>query len=249
MPIFYALTPVFFPQLSAFAIGWQMRGCNFATSHLLDKDNRIQYYPKTGWKKEFAMGFFEMAGVFLDGYFGTGSQESLGDWVAKYADSRSAAGVYLYLRREQSSDVCEIEGAVVDHNKNVIDRYQATGISYDKAVKELFRGGKAAGDCGGRSKEIWVPFGSIASKNGNEFDEDDADTGGDYDSVDDEYDYDAVEEDDDEDSLEDFDDDDDDEFFDDDDDFDQELDDDYENDDSFDFEDGGLDEEDEEFYS
>ncbi|GMO50008.1 MAG: hypothetical protein Pg6C_13210 [Treponemataceae bacterium] len=178
------------------------------------------------------MGFFETAGAFLDGFFGTDSQESLGDWVERYSDSQNVAGVYLFLRHGQSSDVCEIEGSIVGYDEKEIDRYLAIGIPYDKRVQELFKDGKVSGNSGSKAKGIWIPFGVIDSQKGADFDDFDDFT-------------DAVGENDD--TADDLDDGDD-EFYDDDDDFEKELDDDYEND-NYDFEDADLDEDEEEFYS
>jgi hypothetical protein len=178
------------------------------------------------------MGFFEIAGAFLDSFFGTDSQESLGDWVERHSDSQNAAGVYLYLKHGHLSDTCEIEGSIVDYDEKEIDRYLATDIPYDRRVQEFFKDGKPAGNLGGAAKGLWIPFSGEVSLKSNEFDDLD-----DY----------ADEDDENEDSLDDLDDGDD-EFYDDDDDFEKELDDDYENDD-YDFEDDDLDEEDEDFYS
>jgi hypothetical protein len=69
------------------------------------------------------MGFFEAAGAFLDELFGS-DEITVGDWVNRYSDSRNAAGVYLFLKHRNFSDVCKIMGLIVDHNGNDIDRHE-----------------------------------------------------------------------------------------------------------------------------
>jgi hypothetical protein len=167
-----------------------------------------------------------MAGAFLDGFLGEGSQESLGDWVDRYSGSRNAAGVYLYLHHKQSSDICDIEGSIIDYNENEIDHYLAASVAYDRTVKILFEDGQIVRKGGEKAKEIWIPFEGNNPKNGG-------DSGGDDDFDDEDDEDDSVEDDfdDDEDDDEfddDFDDDDDD-FDDDDVDFDD-VDDDYDDD-------------------
>jgi hypothetical protein len=85
------------------------------------------------------MGFFELAGAFLDGFFS--ADESLGDFIERYSDLRSAVGAALFLEHTAFSSECSVTVVIVDPNGNTIDSKNWT-YPYNKDIKQIFGGKK-----------------------------------------------------------------------------------------------------------
>ncbi|MDR3171944.1 MAG: hypothetical protein LBU17_10015 [Treponema sp.] len=84
------------------------------------------------------MGFFELAGAFLDGFFG--SEESITDWIDRFTDSRSATGVALFCKHHKFANDCVITAVIVGNDGSEIAS-NSWQLPWGREVKE-FMGGK-----------------------------------------------------------------------------------------------------------